>query len=125
MNGIEVGRFVGHKEGVFCLDFSADGQHLFSGSSDLTIRRWEVKNGKELFVYEGHGGWVTGLGLRPSGAQLISADYSGTLLTWNVTAGRILARRRVRPIIYGIAVFADGKKLVTANPENTALLLNQ
>ncbi|MCH2586624.1 MAG: hypothetical protein MK138_17850, partial [Planctomycetes bacterium] len=61
----------------------------------------------------------------PSGAQLISADYSGTLLTWNVTDGRILARRRVRPIIYGIAVFADGKKLVTANPENTALLLNQ
>jgi|GEM_PF-1603927 WD40 repeat protein len=125
MNGIEVGRFVGHKEGVFCLDFSADGQHLFSGSSDLTIRRWEVKNGKELSVYEGHGGWVTGLGLRPSGTQLISADYSGTLLTWNVADGRILARRRARPVIYGIAVFADGKKLVTANPENTALLLNQ
>ena len=125
VNGIEVGRFMGHKEGVFCLSFSADGQHLFSGSSDLTVRRWEVKNGKELSVYEGHGGWVTGLGLRPSGAQLISADYSGTLLTWNVADGRILARRRARPVIYGLAVFADGKKLVTANPENTALLLNQ
>ena len=125
VNGIEVGRFMGHKEGVFCLSFSADGQHLFSGSSDLTVRRWEVKNGKELSVYEGHGGWVTGLGLRPSGTQLISADYSGTLLTWNVADGRILARRRARPVIYGLAVFADGKKLVTANPENTALLLNQ
>jgi len=125
VNGIEVGRFMGHKEGVFCLSFSADGQHLFSGSSDLTVRRWEVKNGKELSVYEGHGGWVTGLGLRPSGTQLISADYSGTLLTWNVADGRILARRRARPVIYGLAVFADGKKLVTANPENTALLLDQ
>lgn len=125
MNGIEVGRFLGHKEGVFCLSFSADGQHLFSGSSDLTVRRWEVKNGKELSVYEGHGGWVTGLGLRPSGTQLISADYSGTLLTWNIADGRILARRRARPVIYGLTVFADGKKLVTANPENTALLLNQ
>ena len=125
MNGIEVGRFLGHKEGVFCLSFSADGQHLFSGSSDLTVRRWEVKNGKELSVYEGHGGWVTGLGLRPSGTQLISADYSGTLLTWNIADGRILARRRARPVIYGLTVFADGKKLVTANPENTALLLSQ
>ena len=68
---------------------------------------------------------MTGLGLRPSGTQLISADYSGSLFTWNVADGKILARRRVRPVVYGLAVAADGKKLVTANPGNGALLLSQ
>lgn len=124
-NGIELRKFQGHTEGVFCLRFSPDGEQLFSGSSDLTIRRWGVADGKELSVYEGHGGWVTGLGLRPSGTQLISADYSGSLFTWNVADGKILARRRVRPVVYGLAVAADGKKLVTANPGNGALLLSQ
>ena len=124
-NGIELRKFQGHTEGIFCLRFSPDGGQLFSGSSDLTIRRWGVADGKELSVYEGHGGWVTGLGLRPSGTQLISADYSGSLFTWNVADGKILARRRVRPVVYGLAVAADGKKLVTANPGNGALLLSQ
>ena len=125
VNGIQVGVFKGHQEGVFCLGFSADGQQLFSGSSDLTVRRWEVKSGKALSVYEGHGGWVTGLGLNPSASRLISADYSGTLLTWNVANGKILARRRVRPVIYGISVSVDGKKVVTANPEDSALLFSE
>lgn len=124
-NGIEVRKFHGHTEGIFCLRFSTDGRQLFSGSSDLTIRRWDTAAGKELAVYEGHGGWVTGLGLRPSGTQLISVDYSGGLFTWNIADGRILARRRIRPVVYGLAVAADGRKLVTANPANSAMMLSQ
>lgn len=124
-NGLEVRKFQGHLEGVFCLDFSPDGSQVFSGSSDLTIRRWDTSTGRELAVYEGHGGWVTGLALRPGGAQLISVDYSGSLLTWNTGDGKLLARRRLKPVVYGLSLSADGKWLATANPANNALILRQ
>jgi len=76
-------------------------------------------------VYEGHGGWVTGLALRPGGGQLISVDYSGNLLTWNTADGKLLVRRRLEPVVYALSLSADGKWLATANPANSAVLLRQ
>jgi RNA polymerase sigma factor (sigma-70 family) len=44
----------GHASHVYCLAYSADGEHLASGSSDKTIRLWDTATGKELRRFEGH-----------------------------------------------------------------------
>jgi len=124
-DGTETRKMDGHREGVFCLLFSSDGQRLFSGSSDLSVRSWNVADGKELGVLEGHRGWVTGLGLGGDGKQLLSIGYGGRLLTWDVEAGSPVLRQDVGPVVYSLAVSRDGAWVVTANPKNSAFLIER
>src|SRR5437879_6148515 len=47
--GKELRRFEGHRGGVRCLAFSADGKRLATGGViDETLRLWDVSTGKEL-----------------------------------------------------------------------------
>jgi transcription initiation factor TFIID subunit 5 len=40
--------FNGHKNTIWSLDFSADGSMLASGSSDQTVRLWDVSGKKKI-----------------------------------------------------------------------------
>jgi WD40 repeat protein len=60
LRGERIGNFVGHEGDVFAVTPSPDGRLLLSGSSDQTIRLWNLKTG-ELIVtlFDGSDGeWV-------------------------------------------------------------------
>ena len=38
----------GHTDGVYSLAVSPDGQYVFSGSGDKTIKQWDVSSGSEV-----------------------------------------------------------------------------
>jgi len=42
--------FAGHKEDVYCLDFTRDGRRLASGSKDRTARVWDSQTGQCLLT---------------------------------------------------------------------------
>lgn len=124
----------GHRDGVFCVAFSPDGKLIASGSSDRTIKLWNVADAtvvRELsnpkLKPEGpasaanqataHPGWVYSLRFTPDGKQLVSVGaaprYHGYLAVWNVADGKLLSGEQL-PIgpIHGVAIAPDGKSLV-------------
>ncbi|CAN8251419.1 unnamed protein product [Cochlearia groenlandica] len=56
----ELGRmlcsFNGHKEPVYSLAFSPNGEYIASGSLDRSIHIWSIKEGKIVKTYTGNGG---------------------------------------------------------------------
>ena len=40
------GAFIGHTHVVLSVAFSADGQHVVSGSSDQTVHVWNISTGE-------------------------------------------------------------------------------
>ena len=113
----------GHVEGVFTLTFSSDGKSIFSGSSDRTVRKWDVDGGKEVAVYEGHPGWVCGVGVLPGGKKLVSVDYGGNVNTWNLENGKVEARRRLGNVVIAMTLSPDGQWIAAALRGSTAGLL--
>jgi WD40 repeat protein len=125
----------GHREGVFCAAFSPDGKLLASGSSDCTIKIWNVADGsvvRELVnprlkpalstanqTAPAHPGWVYSLRFTPTGAHLISAGRAprnhGYLAAWSVTDGKLLYGDEL-PLgaFYSVAISPDGQLLALA-----------
>jgi hypothetical protein len=54
----------GHLGWVTAVAWSADGRHALSGSSDHTLRWWDVEQGRCLHTLEGHSDKVTTVALR-------------------------------------------------------------
>ncbi|MEC4817872.1 MAG: AAA family ATPase, partial [Scytonema sp. PMC 1069.18] len=64
---IEVNTLEGHSSWVMSVVFSPDGKHIASGSSDNTIKLWDVNSGKELKTLKGHSSWVMSVVFSPDG----------------------------------------------------------
>ncbi len=47
----ELRHLVGHRHNVNAVQFSVDGNSAYSGSSDRTIRRWDLRTGSEQVCY--------------------------------------------------------------------------
>jgi hypothetical protein len=79
--------FVDHTEAVWCVAFSPDGRHFASGSSDRTIRVWDMMTGLCTLTLTGHGDAVWSLAYSPDGQAILSGSKDRTVRWWNVRTG--------------------------------------
>ena len=76
----------GHTDHVLSVAFGPDGETIASGSSDQTVRLWDVRRRKLKATFEGHVGNVPALAFSPDGKVLASGDRRGILLWDPITA---------------------------------------
>jgi len=69
---------------VNSLCWSKDGTHIFSGSYDHTIRKWQLIDGKEVFVLRGHTHAVTSICVSPDERHLVSGSRDYSVRIWNL-----------------------------------------
>jgi WD40 repeat protein len=122
----------GHRDGVFSVAVSPDGQVLASGGNDRAIKTWNLADGSvvrdwinpNLKVAPGaapaaHPGWVYSVRFTPDGKSLVSAGSAprnqGFLAVWDAADGRLLHGEEL-PLgaIYSVAVSPDSKLLALA-----------
>jgi len=58
---------------------------IISGSSDNTVRIWNMK-GTLLNILKGHTDEVYSICLSPSGNRILSASYDKTIRIWNINS---------------------------------------
>jgi WD40 repeat protein/serine/threonine protein kinase len=83
--------FEGHTLPVFAICLSSDGRLALSGSSDKTLKMWEVSNGRCLRTFDGHTKGVSSVCLSRDGRLALSGSESDHILKlWEVCSGRCL-----------------------------------
>lgn len=119
----------GHLDAIYCMSLSANGQMLATGSSDRTIKIWNVASGKLVRTLENpsladagakqvrsHPGSIYGVRFTKDMKKLISVGRAprgeGYLAVWNVADGKLLYgdTRSIGPI-YGLALSPDEKQI--------------
>ena len=86
IGGIET-VFSGHTDSVRCICLSKDEFMLISGSTDKTIRIWDIESGDCFQKLEGHTGGVRCLCISNDGAQIISGSEDKSLRIWDLQTG--------------------------------------
>jgi WD40 repeat protein len=84
-SGREVRTLSGHTGTVNSVAFSPDGRLLASGSSDQTIKLWEVASGREVRTLSGHTYVVWSVAFSPDGRLLASGSGDITIKLWDIS----------------------------------------
>jgi WD40 repeat protein len=83
-----LGLLEGHTDEISSAALSPDGSMLASGSSDNTIRFWNMGFRAPGRVLPGHAGGVTGVTWSPDGQHLASSGADHTIRIWNALSGK-------------------------------------
>ena len=112
----------GHTGTVTALAFSPDGATLVSGSTDQTVRLWDVNTKQHRNVFSGHTATVTTLVFSPDGSTLASGSWDYTIRLWNpAAAGRYLDTLDGQGNV--VLMFSiDGTTLVSGDSDGTVRL---
>ncbi len=99
--------FEGHKNSVWSVAFSADGKTLASGSSDDTLRLWDIATARCLYVLLAtHEGWAA---FTPDGRYKFGGDLAGSF--WHVVGLCRFEPGELDPYIPGLRLPDDASFL--------------
>jgi len=111
----------GHKELVYSVAFTPDGQRLASGAFDKTVKLWDLATGKEVKTYagtSGHQDLVLTVAVSPDGRFVASGGKDNSIKLWdNPGTGptRDFTGSPVPPS--ACTVTTDGTKLITGGDD--------
>jgi platelet-activating factor acetylhydrolase IB subunit alpha len=79
--------FNGHEHTVSVIEFTPDGNFIFSCSRDKSIRLWEVSTGYCKKTLNGHNEWVRSISINNGGNLLASCSDDESIVVWNIETG--------------------------------------
>lgn len=80
----------GHKDRITSLSIDYNCHRILSGSSDETLRLWDMETGECLRVLEGHTMDVRSVSMTSNGRYALSGSADETIRLWNLETGECL-----------------------------------
>eukprot|EP01060_Flectonema_neradi_P039039 TRINITY_DN842_c1_g2_i1.p1 TRINITY_DN842_c1_g2~~TRINITY_DN842_c1_g2_i1.p1 ORF type:complete len:1538 (+),score=208.42 TRINITY_DN842_c1_g2_i1:363-4976(+) len=119
----------GHKGVVSCSAFSKCGDYVFTGSHDMTLRKWDLQTGKPLREFRGGGNMsrITCLACSPSGENLISGGMDSLIRLWDASTGREASHfesTTERGAVTSIAYSSCGKYIASGSSNKNVSIWN-
>ena len=109
---------LGHSHAVWAV--ATDGTYVVSGSSDRTVKLWDLASGVCVRTLVGHTATVWSVALSPACAYIVSGGSDNTVKLWDLASGacvRTLAGHW--DTVYSATYSPDGRHLVSGSQDDT------
>ena len=112
-----------HKGRVKSVDFSPDGQLLVSGSTDKTIKIWDLRKRQLIRNLIGHDASVVSVAFSPDGEKIVSSACEGTIRIWNVDDGKCIQELAGHQNwVWSVTFSPDGQFIASASQDESIIL---
>jgi WD40 repeat protein len=109
----------GHWSFIHALAVTPDGSLIVSGSSDKTVRVWDLERGIELHTLEGHAESVEVVAAGELG-RAVSGSADGVIKVWDLNKGKELwTLEGHTKKIKALAISKDGRQAVSGSEDGT------
>jgi WD40 repeat protein len=120
-SGPKVRTMAGHQSDVTCLAITPDGHFAVSGSTDKTVKVWNLAVGKEIRSLEGHKDQVSCIAITPDGSFAVSGSEDNTLKVWELAIGKeVRSLHGHTSRVSGVAITPDGRFVVSGSADSTS-----
>ncbi len=116
--------FTGHEGDVWGVAFSPDGKYLTTGSSDQTVRLWDVFTGEEINTFSPQAGEVGEVPFSPDGRYLLVGGTDHTARLLDIISGdTVQVFSGHGGSVDSVSFSPDGRFIITSgNADQTARL---
>ncbi|MDC0835367.1 TIR domain-containing protein [Geitlerinema sp. CS-897] len=113
--------FKGHRDKVWDVDFSPDGNTIATASSDNTAIVWNLE-GKALRQLRAHTNWVRSVSFSPNGKALVTGSDDNTVKLWSISG--ILLKTFVGhdASVRSVSFAPDGNTIASGSDDTTVRL---
>jgi WD40 repeat protein len=81
--------FMGYSYYVNSVAFSPAGRYALSGSSDHTMKLWDVSSGEEVRTFKGYNK-IHSVAFSQDGNYAISGSYDQSIVLWQISSGAVI-----------------------------------
>lgn len=113
----------GHLSDVDCVRWHANCNYIATGSSDKTVRLWDVQSGDCVRIFIGHRSMILSLAMSPDGRYMASGDEDGTVMMWDLSSGRCITPLTGHSsCVWSLAFSGEGSLLASGSADCTVKL---
>jgi WD40 repeat protein len=117
-----IGSLKGHTGWIRSVEFSPDCLTLASGSSDHTIKIWDIKTGQCLKTLQGYTNRIRVVAFSPQGHILVSGSDDFIIKVWDACSGQCLKTWKRQASLWSIAFHPQGTIFATGSDDGVIIL---
>lgn len=122
---VEVIAKLGASNDVNSVAFSPDGKTILSGSSDNSLKLWNLFTDKVVKTLRGHDYPIESIAFSPDGKTALSGSQDNTVKYWDLSTGAVLKTLRGHSDwVRAVAFSPNGKFALSGSDDNTVKLWN-
>jgi WD40 repeat protein len=112
--------FRGHSGEIHSVVFSPDGKKILTGSSDSTVRLWDMY-GTSLKTIPVNAK-INAVAISPDGNTFLTGSNDSTAAIWNLKGEKLHVFKDHKAEVSSVAFSPDGKSIITASWDRTVRL---
>ncbi|MCA1992651.1 MAG: hypothetical protein LDL41_11555, partial [Coleofasciculus sp. S288] len=113
----------GHKSYVSSVAISLDGKVIISGSTDKTVRLWDIKGNSIGQPLRGHKDAVRSVAISLDGKLIVSGSNDKTVRLWDIKGNPIgQPLRGHKNSVYSVAISPNDQMIVSGSDDGTVRL---